>query len=65
MSAICLVYYLIKLSVKKIEFEEIEFVSAECDNVLPLIQNLHQLHPYVVFVEVFLLYQLVGVILKG
>ena len=51
-----MVYYLIKLSVKKIEFEEIEFVSAKCDNVLPLIQNLHQLHPYVIFVEVFLLY---------
>ena len=61
----CWVYYLIKLSVKKIEFEEIEFVCAECHNVLPLIQDFHQLGPDVLFVEVFLLDQLVSVILKG
>ena len=56
---------LFKLSVKKIEFQEIEFVSAECHNVLPPFQNLHQLGPDVIFVEVFLLDQLVSVILKG
>ena len=60
-----MVSYLFKLSVKKIEFEEIEFMSAQCDNVLPLIQYFHQLDPDVVFVEVLLLYELVGVVLKG
>ena len=51
-----MVAYLFELSVEKIEFKEIEFVSAECHNVLPPLQYLHQLGPDIVFVEVFLLY---------
>ena len=51
-----MVAYLFELSVKKIEFQEIEFMSAQCDDVLPLIQHLHQLDPDVIFVEVLLLY---------
>ena len=50
---------------EKIEFKEIEFVSAESNYVLPLVEHLHQLGPDVLLVEVFLLDQLVSVILKG